>query len=263
MKYRFQAESHELWAASVQHSAPLELSLCGVPPGMVERAMVVSNREAKAFPAVILPDVCAHLVIHYYTDGRLRASLIGPRSQSRLIDRQHRTTTYILRLQPTALPLLTGFPASELLDRSISLHSLIDAATADYLNPETECPPHELLTRSLTALYGTRDRGPYPAVGKFIQLARAGQLPITVSELARQLGISGRYLRRIVAAQIGMSPKAVLRILRFRTSLFARRDYPRANWSEIAQRAGYYDQSHLIDEYQRFLGASPERFFNS
>ena len=31
-------------------------------------------------------------------------------------------------------------------------------------------------------------------------------------------------------------------------------------WSAVAVEAGYYDQAHMIDEFQRLVGATPAAF---
>nr|WP_246356336.1 hypothetical protein [Paraburkholderia humisilvae] len=38
------------------------------------------------------------------------------------------------------------------------------------------------------------------------------------------------------------------------------RENSRASWASIAVAAGYYDQAHLIEDFQVFAGAMPEVF---
>ena len=101
--------------------------------------------------------------------------------------------------------------------------------------------------------------------------------------MARTLGRSHRHLIAAFRDEIGLTPKAVSRLLRFERALAAINcgrgsDYPsgkpyldgagdagrrgRASlqWSDLALTCGYYDQSHLINEFRAFSGDTPEAF---
>lgn len=56
--------------------------------------------------------------------------------------------------------------------------------------------------------------------------------------------------------QIGLTPKAYANIVRFNRALELARG-PKATWAEIALDCGYYDQSHLVRDFQRFAGRAP------
>jgi AraC-like DNA-binding protein len=83
-----------------------------------------------------------------------------------------------------------------------------------------------------------------------------GRVPIAT--LAEELGWSPKRLIARFRDQIGLPPKQVARLLRFQrvTNLFlATTETP--DWGALARQCGYYDQSHLIHEFQRFAGDTP------
>lgn len=69
------------------------------------------------------------------------------------------------------------------------------------------------------------------------------------------LGITARQLERRCAAWLGLAPKQLQRITRFRSSLALALQQQRVPDAEAALAAGYYDQSHLAREAQRLAGA--------
>ena len=76
----------------------------------------------------------------------------------------------------------------------------------------------------------------------------------TVREVARSTGWSERRFSQVFREQVGFSPKAWTRILRFQRTvqqLHAVLDVP---WSEMALDCGYYDQSHFANEFRAFSG---------
>lgn len=78
-----------------------------------------------------------------------------------------------------------------------------------------------------------------------------------VDALARGAGCSRKHLADLFAREVGLAPKALARVLRFRRALDARRAAPGSAWSDIAASCGYFDQAHLIRDFREFAGMSP------
>jgi AraC-like DNA-binding protein len=78
-----------------------------------------------------------------------------------------------------------------------------------------------------------------------------------VSSVAVDLGVSERHLRRVFREAIGMSPKEFARVARFRHALRTAREGSPLSWAAIAATTGYYDQAHLIEEFQTIAGVTP------
>lgn len=62
-------------------------------------------------------------------------------------------------------------------------------------------------------------------------------------------------------AQVGLRPKLFSRVLRFQHAQEVVSQASRPNWSEVALAGGYYDQSHLIHDFQEFSGLCPTDLF--
>jgi AraC-like DNA-binding protein len=86
--------------------------------------------------------------------------------------------------------------------------------------------------------------------------ATGGRIPI--EELATQTGFTRKHLGTLFQQQVGLSPKALARIHRFRGALaLLDGSAGQVPWAELAEQCGFYDQSHLINEFRRFTGFSP------
>ena len=59
-------------------------------------------------------------------------------------------------------------------------------------------------------------------------------------------------------AGLGISPKLLARILRFNRAVELSAT-PLA-WAEVSQTCGYYDQAHMVRDFQQFSGYSPTEF---
>jgi AraC-like DNA-binding protein len=59
--------------------------------------------------------------------------------------------------------------------------------------------------------------------------------------------------------EVGLAPKQFARVRRFQWALRWLRKGPRVNWAWLAVECGYYDQAHLIKDFQTFAGVCPQR----
>ena len=78
-----------------------------------------------------------------------------------------------------------------------------------------------------------------------------------MDELARQLYVSPRQLRRRFKAEVGLNPKYIARLKRFSYVNLRLTQNPDFSWQMFLDRGLFYDQSHFIKDYQEFFGKSP------
>lgn len=81
-----------------------------------------------------------------------------------------------------------------------------------------------------------------------------------VADIAAMLGVSHGHLDRQFADQVGLSPRTLARILRMRRLLDRVDVYEKVAWAELAGELGWFDQSHLIRDFQRHTGVTPAEY---
>jgi transcriptional regulator GlxA family with amidase domain len=97
-------------------------------------------------------------------------------------------------------------------------------------------------------------------LGKCIAALRDGAEPLPIQAVAELAGIGRRQLERRFLHEVGVSPALLAGIFRFRRVFDAiERDSARP-WTDAAIAAGYFDQSHLIRDFRRFVGCTPGEF---
>jgi AraC-like DNA-binding protein len=104
-------------------------------------------------------------------------------------------------------------------------------------------------------------RGPphYAARWAMERLAAShGNVPI--EQLAAELGYSRKHVAQLFQREVGLTPKAMARVLRFSHALARVRAEPVAHWDQFALDCGYFDQAHLIREFNAFAGHAPVAF---
>jgi AraC-like DNA-binding protein len=75
--------------------------------------------------------------------------------------------------------------------------------------------------------------------------------------------INRRKLEREFDHYVGVSPKFLQRILRFRRAIAHFYRSNNRNLTALAYDCGYFDQAHFINDFKEFTGLSPKKFFSS
>ncbi|MGI5126070.1 helix-turn-helix domain-containing protein [Pseudonocardia sp. CA-107938] len=109
---------------------------------------------------------------------------------------------------------------------------------------------------TLRALVADRTRTPDREVRRVVDLMRA-RPAVAVGSYAAAVGLSERQLRRRFDAAVGLSPKTFLRVQRLHAVVAARRSRG-ASWASLAAAAGFYDQQHMLAEFRRVVGCTPD-----
>ena len=77
---------------------------------------------------------------------------------------------------------------------------------------------------------------------------------VTLNELVEKVGISRRQFARKFSHVVGVSPKYFCRVLQMNKAMEGLVANDKTILSEIANQAGYFDESHLIHAVQEFFG---------
>lgn len=83
---------------------------------------------------------------------------------------------------------------------------------------------------------------------------------IRMIELEKQTGYCSRYLHQVLSDQVGLPPKTAIDNIRFQGALRMMMEHPCVPIAEVAQRCGYYDQSHFTKTFKKYVGVTPAAF---
>lgn len=191
----------------------------------------------------ILPDTCTDIV----WSERTGALVAGPETVAWDSATADGGLIVGARFLPGAGAAL-GLPLSEVRDARVPLDALgLDAALSIEEGPESAPRAVARLALRLVAA-----APPDPAVGAAV--ARLEDPRRRVDDLAAELGLSERQLRRRFLATVGYGPKTLQRILRLRRFLGAPAT---EGLAANAAAAGYADQAHLTRECRGLTGMTP------
>jgi AraC-like DNA-binding protein len=240
---------------------------CASLQQIVHRYFIITEEETFSLDTnwYILPDNSAHLIFYLFGNKNSiipQWTVIGPRSKHTIINRKNRLFTFICTFRPGGLRPLTDIPVNEFRDLPVNSSDVL----RNYQSAMFERLTYHALRFDVTAFIKCLEEslkcsltsaGVHPAIRglyeKFLPQANGSR----VASISKELGYSERQFRNIIQNNIGHSPKLVQQIERFTGSLKLRKSTE--NWASIAHSSGYYDQSHMISDYQKLVGVSPER----
>lgn len=192
------------------------------------------------------------------------AVVAGPYTGCLMIDPMHRSTIVGVHFRPGgAFPFL-GARADELSDAHVDLDTLWGRTAAAELR-ERLCAAttvgrrFSLLEAALLARlrYSPRRHGAVPvALATFDRTGGGAR----IQDVARRVGLSQRRLIQVFAAEVGLTPKLYCRVRRFQKARDLVRHAEAPDWARVAVDCGYFDQSHLIRDFQALAGLSPVNY---
>jgi AraC-like DNA-binding protein len=80
---------------------------------------------------------------------------------------------------------------------------------------------------------------------------------LKIDQLAAHACLSIRQFERVFEQRIGLPPKHFSRLVRFSQAWITKEQQPHMSWIKIAYECGYFDQMHLIRDFQEFAGVNP------
>lgn len=206
----------------------------------------------------VLPDGAADLLIEI---DAASAHAIGTMTRPLILDATATPELLGVRFHPgRALPFV-GVPLVAVTDDRAPMAGLREAADAIANAPSLPARVELFEATLLRALSGAEnpDRRVDAAIARIVMTEGR----VAIDALADDIGISRQHLARRFLAHVGVAPKTFARVVRFRALLRRARTSEEHDWAALASDAGYFDQSHLIADFQQFAGTSPVPFFLS
>jgi AraC-like DNA-binding protein len=207
--------------------------------------------------------------------GEFGTLLGGLHSAPALIAHDGAQSGIQVALRPLGARALLGRPAGELADIDVPAGAVLGAVCTELRArllaaacwPERFAIMDEILLRQMGADLADPGPGVAPEVSwAWRRLLRAGGA-MRVSALAAETGWSGRHLTSRFRDEIGLTPKAAARVIRFSRArnLLVRQagaagpggDYRLA---DLAVTCGYFDQAHLAREFRALAGCPPSQW---
>jgi AraC-like DNA-binding protein len=225
-------------------------------------------------PERILPDGCVELILNFgarfsqHDDGQLklqpRSFLVGQMTGPILISPTGPVQLLGIRFHPGGTLPFLRLPLHEITDQVVDLGGLSSKLERELLGISSQS---QVLTEKVNAieaflttqLLSTKENSWLMMLAA--RIVDSGGM-VSVDRLASDAGISSRQLERRFLREIGVGPKLLGRIIRFQ-QVFRAVEQCNSAWAEVAIECGYYDQAHLIRDFNQFARQTSAVLFSN
>jgi len=212
--------------------------------------------------------------------GAFGTLLGGLHSTPALISHDGAQSGIQVALRPFGARALLGLPAGELAGLDVPADAVLGGVCAELRAraraatgwPERFAILDEILLRRLAAPAATATRAATAGTAgtsaevrfAWRQLLQTGGTA-RISDLAVETGWSGRHLTSRFRTEIGLTPKAAARVIRFdraRHLLIRHASEQSSGYrlADLAAACGYFDQAHLAREFRALAGCPPSQW---
>ena len=234
---------------------------------------VFESRSNASVPETIVADGFPELIIHFRSPFSELDCVGQPQTQSVAVACGQLTKPLVLhsaldagmigiRFQPSGMAPFLSTSMQSLTDARVPAEDLfgdVDRLIDEVVKSTSDVQRIAACNRFL--IRGLRSERDHPWMRRALDVIQLKHGQITVESLATLVGRSRRSLELTFQREVGATPKMYCRITRFRHILEAVSEAdPSMNWVQFALESGYFDQSHLIRDFQRFAGNSPKSF---
>jgi AraC-like DNA-binding protein len=195
-------------------------------------------------------------------DGqRLTSFAAGLRDRQVRTRHEGRSFGIHVNLSPPAAYALFGLPLHTLAYRQVPLEDVLDEPfLGERLHDAPGWGARFLLLDGVIARRLADSRPGSPGVlwawRRLVETSGA----VRIGELTQELGWSRKRIAARFREEIGLPPKTAARLLRFERARELAEAAEHPDWTRVAVEAGYYDQSHLINEFREVTGRTPATF---
>ena len=219
--------------------------------------------SAGALSHRVLPDNCIDILWH---DSGTGAHVAGMMSSAIHVPITKPVRTIAVRFKPGAAACFFDFPLHEMADLHPDLDTLwapgLAAQFADALWAREQSDDQAMAALQALLLKQLRPDRRGGLVAAALASIEGARGTVRIDTLADNLGVTRQHLASQFRSKVGLGAKTFARVCRFRAATERIRQSAGAgrDWSRLALDLGYYDQSHLIHEFQELAGSTPEAF---
>nr|NQU91621.1 AraC family transcriptional regulator [Bacteroidota bacterium] len=174
---------------------------------------------------------------------------------------------FSILFQPHGASMFFDIPISEFYDQNIPLKYLLrDKAIeleSDLYESKTFCEKINIVENFLTnQLRKYPKKYELNRIGQSIALINQAKGIININFLSSEACLSRKQYERTFLEYIGTSPKQFIKTVRFQNAIHCKSKNKDIQLTELAYDCGYYDQSHMINDFKTLSGMTPKQYFS-
>ncbi|MBN1907116.1 MAG: helix-turn-helix domain-containing protein [Deltaproteobacteria bacterium] len=212
----------------------------------------------------VIPDGCVDIIFDINLCTQSQCFVVGPMTKP---IHNSQNNLFGVRFKPGMAGSLFRSPLKEMTDQIFTINKIGKVKTdeiADHLANET-CLDNKI---SFLGSVIEKSLSDLPLLEREIQYGiHAIELSkgmINIQKITSRIGWSRQHFTRMFLNHIGLTPKFFSQVIRINRLIKIYRDKKRCHsLSDLAQIGGYFDQSHMNNEFRKITGITPQKFLKN
>ena len=168
---------------------------------------------------------------------------------------------------PYGLSMFFDIPLSELLNQNVPLKYILKDVVNELETKlfEAKSFAERIIIAEcflLERLQKSKKKYHFNRIKDNVKLINQTKGLVSIDLLASEACFSRKQYERIFSDFIGISPKQFLKIVRFQNAINEKSKNKNANLTTLTYQCGYYDQSHMTNDFYKLSGMTPKQYFN-
>jgi len=173
---------------------------------------------------------------------------------------------FSILFKPQGLSMFTNIPSNEFYNQNIPLQFVFPKETnrlEDGLFAANSFSERVLIVEKFLFRQLLKTQNPNSVrIENCIDTINHSKGLVDIHSLASEACLSRKQFERTFSNSIGVSPKQFLKVIRFQNALHEKSKHKNISLTELTYKCGYYDQSHMINDFQQLSGLSPKEYFH-
>lgn len=218
-------------------------------------------KEGEKLPYILVPNPCTKIVALRQSGLTYPPLLVGARTEAMIAELSGEGTTIGFDFKPGALFKFTGTSMENLVTTEIQANKLfVDLPTVPKENwNEANLTRWFSEMEDFLSHLSVPDKNNYQQIFTLMDKAISRELK-SPDEMANSTGLTVRSLQRIFHDEVGISPRDLLRIIRFNEAIQKISQDDFMAFVDVALESGFFDQPHMVNEFRKLVATSPKTF---
>jgi len=218
-----------------------------------------NNKTSESFK--VLPDTCTDII---FDINQNKGFISGIMTNYQLPELSTESNLIGVRFKAEKFGSLSKIPLNETKNLRVELSQIFPVCEQDTLsqlnNLKRTTEKVNFLEKFITTSFQKNYQRQDKLVLSVAQKIRLLKGNINISEIAKSNNISLRQLERRFKSYIGLTIKEFSNVVRFKNAKKRIKSFTETSLLEIAFDTGFFDHSHMTNEFKRISGENPSYF---
>ena len=211
----------------------------------------------------IIPDGCVDIIFDLNITTQSQCFIVGAMTKPII---SLKNDLFGIRFKPGVATSIINSPINEMTDHIIDIRKIKNSKTeslAEILQNKKSSQEkvsflNSVFSKVISSQSLIEDETEYA-----LSLIKQASGKCSVKEISERVGWSRQHLTRKFLKHTGLTPKFYSQVVRVNSLIHRYNSSAKHSWGYLAQTCGYYDQSHMINEFKNITGVTPQIFLNN